>query len=92
LAVHRPQARIVSERSPQASDFGAGWQWFSVRGVDEVDRPARFAGAMPRFVQVVQHWQYETGLDAAATTPIGFSQGAITPWSPRNKRCLWPAA
>lgn len=77
LAVHRPQACIVSVRSPDASDFGSGWQWFSVQGVTEANRPARVAATMSRFVQTVQHWQQETGLSAAATTLLGFSQGAI---------------
>jgi len=70
-------AWIVSVRSPDASDFGQGWQWFSVQGVTEDNRPARVAAAMPRFVQSVRHWQREAGVDAAATTLIGFSQGAI---------------
>ena len=77
LGRHFAHACIVSVRSPDASDLGAGWQWFSVRGVDEANRPTRVADAMPRFVQTVQHWQGETRLDAAATTLIGFSQGAI---------------
>ena len=77
LAVHRPQACIVSVRSPDASDFGSGWQWFSVQGVTEANRAARVAATMSRFVQTVQHWQQETGVSAAATTLLGFSQGAI---------------
>lgn len=77
LGRHFTNACIVSVRSPDASDLGAGWQWFSVRGVDEANRAARVADAMPRFVQTVQHWQGETRLAAADTTLIGFSQGAI---------------
>lgn len=70
-------ACIVSIRAPNASDLGAGWQWFSVRGIDETNRVTRVAEAMPRFVETVQRWQDKTGLGAAATTLIGFSQGAI---------------
>jgi phospholipase/carboxylesterase len=77
VARHFKDALVVSVRSPEASDFGSGWQWFSVRGVDEANRPARVAAAMPRFVQTIQHWQGETGLGPADTTLIGFSQGAI---------------
>ena len=77
VARHFKDAWVVSVRSPEASDFGSGWQWFSVRGVDEANRPARVAVAMPRFVQTIRHWQRETGLGAADTTLIGFSQGAI---------------
>jgi len=75
---HRfPDALVLSARSPDASDLGNGWQWFSVRGIEDAIRPLRVAEAMPRFLATVQHWQHESGLDAAATTLIGFSQGAI---------------
>lgn len=77
VAHHFEDAWVISVRSPEASDLGSGWQWFSVRGVDEANRPARVAAAMPRFVQAIQHFQREVGLGAADTTLIGFSQGAI---------------
>ena len=77
LAPHRPQAWIVSVRSPLASEFGAGWQWFSVQGVTEANRPARVAAAMPAFLRTVDTWQRKTGAVTARTTLIGFSQGAI---------------
>ncbi|MDH5540562.1 MAG: esterase [Rhizobacter sp.] len=77
LADRFDQAWVVSVRAPEASDVGAGWQWFSVAGIGEGNRPPRVAAAMPRFVQAVRHRQQETGLNAAATTLFGFSQGAI---------------
>jgi phospholipase/carboxylesterase len=77
LARRFDNAWVVGVRSPDASDIGSGWQWFSVRGIDEDNRPARVGAAMPRFVQTVQKWQHKTGLGAADTTLIGFSQGAI---------------
>ena len=55
LAPHLPDAAIVSVQAPDA--VGRGWQWFSVEGVTEADRPARVAAAMPRFVQAVRQWQ-----------------------------------
>lgn len=70
-------AWVVSVRSPEPCDLGSGWQWFSVRGVTEDSRPARIAAAMPLFVRTVRDWQARAGVDAAATTLIGFSQGAI---------------
>jgi phospholipase/carboxylesterase len=69
-------AWIVSVGSPDASELG-GRQWFSVQGVTEANRPARVAATMPRFVETIARWQREAGVDAAATTLIGFSQGAI---------------
>ena len=76
LAGSLNHAWIVSVRSPDASELG-GWQWFSVQGITEANRAARVAAAMPRFVETVRHWQLEAGVDGAATTLIGFSQGAI---------------
>ncbi len=77
LAAGCPQACIVSVRAPDPSDFGQGWQWFSVKDVTEVNRSARVAAAMPRFVGAVRAWQSEMGIGATETTLIGFSQGAI---------------
>lgn len=70
-------ALIVSVRAPAPCDVAPGWQWFSVRGIDEANRVSRVAEAMPHFVDTVRRWQQKTGVDAAATTLIGFSQGAI---------------
>jgi phospholipase/carboxylesterase len=77
LAAHRPHACVVSVRSPDPSDLGRGWQWFSVQGVTEANRPHRVAAAMPRFVEAVRVWQRESGAAPSATTLIGFSQGSI---------------
>lgn len=75
LVPHLAGALVVSVQAPEAA--GRGWQWFSVQGVTEADRPARVAAAMPGFVQTVQRWQQATALTPAQTTLIGFSQGAI---------------
>ena len=75
LSRHLPDALLVSVQAPDA--VGPGWQWFSVQGVTEANRSARVAAAMPRFLQAIQRWQQDSGLDATATTLIGFSQGAI---------------
>lgn len=77
LARHKPLACVVSVRSPEPSNLGRGWQWFSVVGVTEDNRPGRVAEAMPGFVEAVRHWQRESGVGASGTTLIGFSQGAI---------------
>lgn len=77
LAQRHPQDTIVCVRSPQRSDLGSGWQWFSVAGITEAERPLRVAGAMPEFQEKIRAWQRETAIPAARTTLIGFSQGAI---------------
>jgi phospholipase/carboxylesterase len=75
LAPHLPDAAIVSVQAPEAA--GHGWQWFSVQGVTEANRPARVAGAMAGFTQAVQQWQSACAVGPESTTLIGFSQGAI---------------
>lgn len=77
LARHLPRHWVVSVRAPEPCDLGAGWQWFSVRGVDEANRPARVEAVMPGFVATVRRWQAKAGVDAASTALLGFSQGAI---------------
>lgn len=77
LAQQRPGAWVVSVQAPLASEGGRGWQWFSVMGITEANRPARIAQALPRFVDTVARWQEQAGVGAASTTLIGFSQGAI---------------
>lgn len=77
LAPLLPSTLVVSLQAPTRADAGDGWQWFSVLGVSDANRRQRVAAALPGFVQAVQHWQRETGLGAAATTLLGFSQGAI---------------
>ncbi|MBL8470905.1 MAG: esterase [Rhodocyclaceae bacterium] len=77
LAAQRPAAWVISVRSPDPCDLGAGWQWFSVQGVTEANRPGRVAAAMPAFQQSVSAWQSRSGVPAARTTLIGFSQGSI---------------
>jgi phospholipase/carboxylesterase len=77
LAAAFPQAAVASVAGPDASDMGRGRQWFSVRGVTEQDRPARIAATLPRFLETVARWQQRTGVTPAATTLVGFSQGAI---------------
>lgn len=77
MAAEWPQAFVVSVQAPDPSDLGRGWQWFSVQGVDEANRPARVAAAMPAFLAAIAHWQRESGATPEATALVGFSQGAI---------------
>lgn len=77
LAALRPDAMIVSVASPHASDFGRGYQWFSVAGITEEDRAHRIAAALPAFKETVEYWQQHSDCGPEDTTLIGFSQGAI---------------
>ena len=77
LAQTFPQAAVVCVAGPDASDFGHGFQWFSVQGVTEENRSGRVSAAMPAFVRSVRGWQADTGVAPEATALVGFSQGAI---------------
>ena len=77
LASAFPQAFIVCVRAAHVSDLGRGFQWFSVNGITEENRPQRIDAAMPQFVATVQHWQQVSGVTTANTNLVGFSQGAI---------------
>ena len=77
LAQAQPRAMVVSVNAPHASDLGRGHQWFSVIGVTEENRPERVMRAMPDFAATVAHWQQTAGAGVAATSLVGFSQGAI---------------
>lgn len=77
LASQRTNTWVISVRSPDRSDLGQGWQWFSVQGVTEANRPERIASAMPAFLERIRAWQSETGVSPLKTTLVGFSQGAI---------------
>lgn len=72
-----PDALIVSIGGPAQSGFGGGREWFSVAGVTEENRQQRVDTAMPGFIETVRYWQQQSGVSAAATALIGFSQGAI---------------
>lgn len=77
LAIEFPLSMIVSVAAPHACDLGAGYQWFSVMGITEENRPKRVQQALPLFVQEILRWQAIAAIDAAQTALIGFSQGAI---------------
>lgn len=77
LASEQPDAWVIVVCAPQPCDLGQGWQWFSVRGVDDDNRAGRVAAAMPAFEACIRYWQQLSELDAAHTWLIGFSQGAI---------------
>lgn len=77
LARVRPRATVVSVQAPHASQMGRGWEWFSVAGITEANRPQRIAQAMPLFLQAIAHWQGVSGIGPDRTALVGFSQGAI---------------
>jgi phospholipase/carboxylesterase len=77
IAAHFPQAAAISLDSPHFCDFAAGYQWYSIQGATDDSRHSLVAEQMPRFVQMVQHWQQHFGVAPEATCLVGFSQGAF---------------
>ncbi len=77
LAQAFSQSAVVSVPAPLEGDGGRGRQWFSRQGVDDANRPARVAQALPLFTAEVRRWQERLGVPPAATALVGFSQGAI---------------
>jgi phospholipase/carboxylesterase len=73
-----PQAMVVAVDAPHPYEsLPQGRQWFSAVGLTEENRPERVATALPAFEYAVRHWQEQSGVDAAGTALVGFSQGAI---------------
>lgn len=74
-----PNTVFVSPNAPEASSFGAGYQWFSVAGVTEANRSERILDARPSFDKTITAIIEENGfsdrLDRVAL--VGFSQGTI---------------
>ena len=80
LAQEYPQAAVLCIDAPDpfdASPGSGGFQWFSIGGITEANRPERVAAALPRFVATVRALQQHFGMDWPRTALIGFSQGAI---------------
>lgn len=65
--------------APFPSSFGQGYQWFSVAGVTEENRPARVEAARAAFdsvlTEVIARHGFKDRLDRVAL--VGFSQGTI---------------
>lgn len=74
-----PDAVFVSPNAPEPSNFGSGYQWFSVAGVTEENRPARITAARPAFDTVISDIIEENGFNGRLdrVVLVGFSQGTI---------------
>lgn len=78
ITAHDPQARVVAPPAAHPCDRGgAGFQWMSVDGITEDNRPARVRAALPAFVATIEALQRAHDAAPAQTVLAGFSQGAI---------------
>lgn len=76
VAMHMPQAWVGCACGPQTCEPDRGYRWFDSEGIHDGNRAERVAQAGIGFCQIVREWQQYTGIGAADTTLIGFSQGA----------------
>lgn len=76
-----PQAAVLCLNAPDRFDAVIGKsearQWFSIRRIDEDNRPARVAAALPGFIATVRAMQERFGMPWERTALAGFSQGAV---------------
>ena len=79
LVAEYPQAAVLCLDAPDAFDTagGGGFQWFSVQGLTEANRPGRVAAALPKFIATVRSLSAHFELPWERTALMGFSQGAI---------------
>jgi phospholipase/carboxylesterase len=73
-----PRAALVALPGFDAFDSGPGGrQWFSIRNIDEGNRPARVTAVVPRLIDMVRTEQDRWKVPPLATALAGFSQGGI---------------
>lgn len=74
-----PDAGFAMPDAPELTSFGAGYQWFSLQGVDADNRPERIVAARAAFDACLQQVFVKQGIDPYqdAVVLVGFSQGAI---------------
>ncbi len=76
-----PQAAVLCINAPDRFDAVIGEtdakQWFSIRRIDEDNRPGRVADALPAFIATVRAMQQRFEMSWECTALAGFSQGAV---------------
>lgn len=77
--LHRefPQAAVLLPAGFEPAPFAGGFQWFSLQGISEANRPPRVAAALPALADYVRAQQARFGIVNPDTALAGFSQGAI---------------
>ncbi|HZP88509.1 MAG TPA: esterase [Burkholderiales bacterium] len=73
-----PRAALIALPGFDVFDSGSsGRQWFSIRNIDEANRPQRIAAIMARVIEMVRGEQERWKVAPLATAIAGFSQGGI---------------
>ncbi|RLR17228.1 phospholipase, partial [Sodalis-like symbiont of Bactericera trigonica] len=73
-----PDSEFASPDAPTHSDFSRGYQWFSVVGVTEENRPRRIHAALAAFDDMLARVMAAQGMvrQPQKVVLVGFSQGA----------------
>jgi len=77
LADAFPHATVVSLAAPEPMAYPGGLQWFSLDGINDINRATRVAEVLPSFLDTIHGWQQRVGVGPAGTALVGFSQGSI---------------
>jgi phospholipase/carboxylesterase len=77
LADAFPHATVVSLAAPEPMAYPGGLQWFSLDGINDINRVTRVAEVLPSFLDTIREWQRRAGVSPARTALVGFSQGSI---------------
>jgi len=77
LAEAFPHATVVSLAAPEPMAYPGGLQWFSLEGINDINRVTRVAEALPSFLDTIREWQRRAGVGPDRTALVGFSQGSI---------------
>lgn len=74
-----PDVTFLSPDGPYAFDQGNGYQWFSISGVNEINRPVRVQDARVALDQTLNDLLLEHGAswEKDKIVLVGFSQGTI---------------
>ncbi|MCL1076334.1 alpha/beta hydrolase [Shewanella dokdonensis] len=74
-----PGVIFAAPNAPFPCDFGNGYQWFSLDGVTEQNRPQRIVEARAAFDKTLQQTMTQQQIDPATDNVVlvGFSQGSI---------------
>ncbi len=74
-----PDVQFLSPNGPEPCDFGRGYQWFSVSGVTEQNRPARILSARQSFDAHLNELFAANDFNPQhdKLVLVGFSQGSI---------------
>jgi len=77
LQTDYPEAACLIPDAPHEFDGGAtGYQWYSIRGMNEENRQARIAAVIPFLHTLVRQAQDRLNVLQTDTALVGFSQGA----------------